>query len=113
MTETASNIRLPKHETEHNDELYTVNVQLPGVLKEDIKVTEEDNRQLTIKAERAKLAPDSWQLVSEHQPITGYELTVEPPAGFNLNEAAYSFEKNILQVSIPSAKPVTRQIEIE
>jgi HSP20 family protein len=93
---------------------YVVKADLPGLTKDDVSVTLEDNR-LTIKGEKKQETEDKGKQVYYRERVYGaFSRLIELPAGVDAGKIDARFTDGVLQVMLPkseSAKP--KQIEVK
>ncbi len=87
-------------------------IDLPGVSKDKINIKSEETR-LSIKAEKTELAQPDWQLISDSDIATDYELNLELTADLDLSTTAAKLEKGVLTLGINKhEKSLPREITI-
>lgn len=93
---------------------YVVKADLPGLAKDDVSVTLEDNR-LTIKGEKKQETEDKGAQVYYRERVYGtFSRLIELPASVDAGKIDARFADGVLQVTLPkseSAKP--KQIEVK
>jgi HSP20 family protein len=105
----ASAFRVDISEDEKN--LY-IEADLPGVKKEDLKVTVEDNL-LTIRAERRAESTESKKNYYRTERVFG-SMTRSFTLGENVNRDAIEaqFSDGVLRLTLPKVEPVVKAKEI-
>lgn len=102
----------PDYASETTEHGLVLNIELPGVLKENTKVTSEGS-QLKVAAKRENNIPEDWQLINQAKITEEYELELELHEDFNLAETKASFANGILKLEIAKHEAVKpKQIEI-
>lgn len=89
----------PNYKVSNNDTGATIEIDLPGVRKEAVKLTSE-RESLKLTATRDQNTPDGWQLINQAPKPDGYELELELDPTLNLSAAAAKFENAVLTLSI-------------
>ncbi len=90
----------------------TIAIDLPGVKKEDIKLTSERDS-LKISATRNQEIPEDWQLINQSAKPENYELELDLHSDLNSADSIASFENAVLILKVSKheeAKP--REISI-
>ena len=100
--------RMDLHE---NDKSYEVRVDIPGMSKEDIKLTTEENK-LVIEGERKdEKKDDKCHFVERH--FGSFHREVCLPGNAEMDKISASYENGVLSVSIPKkAEPTTTKKSI-
>lgn len=94
-----------------SEDAYLVVIDLPGATAEAADVRFEDGR-LRVEARREKDVPIDFRYVTEDRPVfLDIELPV-PPDGAG-SEASAAIEDGVLELRIPKAGDVGREIPIE
>ncbi|MFN4307388.1 Hsp20/alpha crystallin family protein [Sulfurihydrogenibium azorense] len=95
------NIEKPPIDVIENDEAYIVIVDIPGVDKQDIEITGDENS-ITIKAFRNQIIKGRYHIVER---FNGFiKRTIKFPSAINLNQAKAIYENGVLTVYLPKAK---------
>ncbi len=89
----------PNYKVSNNDTGATVLIDLPGVTREDVKLTSERGT-LKVNASRTKNTPESWQLINQAAKPEGYELELEMDKTLNISTAEAKFENAVLTLTI-------------
>ncbi len=111
MTNQCNTIR-PDYTSETTDHGVILKIELPGVLKEDAKITTEANT-IKVLATRKNSIPEDWQLINQAKLSEEYSLELELSQDFNLAETKASFSNGILKLEITKHEAVLpRQIDI-
>jgi HSP20 family protein len=109
-TEDPALARIGVSETENT---FEVEVALPGVKKEDIKLAI-DGRRVTIEGERASPAPEGGKLVYSDGAARHYRRSFLLPTEVDEAGAEARFENGILAVSMPKKQaPAARRLTIQ
>jgi HSP20 family protein len=89
---------------------YTIDLALPGLTKEQIRIDVADN-QLTVSAQQTP-APDQAKFVRKEFDYTNFKRTFRLHQNANTEAMTASFENGILTITIPDLKPEVKSIEI-
>ena len=102
--------RMDLHE---NDKSYEMKVDIPGMKKEDIKLTTEENK-LVIEGERQdEKKDDKCHFVERH--FGSFHREVCLPVNAEMDKISASYENGVLSVSVPKkeeVKPAKKQITV-
>ena len=112
MSNQCNTTSTPKYSIVKNKTSLDLNVELPGIIKQDAKITAEENI-VTIEAARKNNIPEEWQLINQTSLIEDYKLTLEIDKSYNLASTKATFENGILTLSIEKhASVLPREINI-
>ncbi len=102
----------PLVDVHDNETHFFLNVDIPGVKKEDVKVELKENT-LTITGERKTQKTIEEKVFSER--IFGrFERRFQVPPGIKQDAIAAHFENGVLEITIPKAEPdKPKEIEIK
>lgn len=111
----ANSAWMPSVDIEEQDDRYTVQVELPGVAKDDVKIVLQDNI-LTVRGEKKPQQKQSksgtYQRVERLYGSFQRSFTLPIPVRGDAIEA--SFKDGILTISVPKAEEArTKQIEVK
>lgn len=111
-TQAKSAVVRPRFQTTENENGAVLTVALPGVRKEDLKLTllESD---LKIEATRTEAAGENWKSLREAATPAGYALNVRLNRRFDGTKSEATLDNGILTLRVPlreEAKP--RQIAV-
>ncbi len=106
----------PSMDIVEDDKQFNVQVEMPGMGEEDIKVSFSDNL-LTISGEKTTSKKNkNKKYVSREINYGKYERVVSLPANVDIDKATASFKKGMLWVSLPKkleSKKNARDIKID
>lgn len=119
-TATATHAAKPANETIHRPQFRTnedtngatVQVALPGVRKEDVKLTLHESN-LRVEASRGDTVPADWKTLRDSGTATSYGLDLRLTRRLDGTKTTATFEAGVLTLQVPlreEAKP--RQIEV-
>jgi len=111
-TEVKHTVQRPQLRTHEDENGVRLEVALPGVSKEDLKLTLLQSN-LTIEADRHEELPENWKTHRESNSPRRYGLNVRLAARLDGTKASASFENGVLTLQVPvreEAKP--RQIQV-
>lgn len=107
----AATIR-PRYEVHTSDDSYRIDVEMPGVPKNEANITIEGD-QLTIEGHRRDHAAESWEAIRREIPLANYRLVLDLNAQIDAEKVSAKSENGILQVSLPVAEAARpRRIEV-
>jgi len=105
-------VQRPQMRTREDENGVCLQVALPGVRKEDLKLTLHQSN-LTLEAERTEERPENWKTHHESNSPRRYGLNVRLAARLDGTRTSASFENGVLTLQVPvreEAKP--RQIQV-
>ncbi len=105
-------IHRPQFRTNEDADGATVQIALPGVRKEDVKLTLLESN-LRVEAGRGDTVPAEWKTLRDGGSATRYGLDLRLTRRLDGTKATASFEAGVLTLQVPlreEAKP--RQIEV-
>lgn len=106
-TKTASAVRQPAFTSSEDESGIHLQVALPGVKKEDLKLTVKDGL-FRIDAARDNRVPEDWKTYAAQSDSVNYQLTARLSAKYDGANAKASLENGVLSLDIPvreEAKP--------
>jgi HSP20 family protein len=94
--------RSPALDVAESDRAYTVKLEVPGVAKEDVKVSIE-GRQVTVQAQsqRQEERKDGERVVYRERSVASYARTFTLPAEVDQSEAGAKLEHGVLTLTLP------------
>ncbi len=111
----ASNAWAPQVEVMERDNKLVVRADLPGMLKDDIKIDLEDNS-LVIRGERkSEREEDEEGYYRSERSYGSFYRRIPLPSGVNTEEANADFRNGVLEITMPTSKRTEekrREIEI-
>jgi HSP20 family molecular chaperone IbpA len=90
----------PLFEVEETPEAWALTVQLPGVTKENLEFTAE-NEQIAIIAPRTWQRPEGWTALYRESVDAPYKLVLEHNNSVDVAKIAAELKDGILRVSLP------------
>ena len=100
---------LPALDVAEQDDEYLVKVELPGVGKDDIKITIQDNI-LTVRGEKkAEVETKKMNLHRVERSYGSFQRSVTLPASVQGDKIDASFKDGILSITVPKAEEVKRK----
>lgn len=109
---TKQTVQRPQILTREDENGVRLQVALPGVRREDLKLTLHQS-DLTIEADRHEELPENWKTHRHSNSPRGYGLNVRLAARLDGTRTSASFENGVLTLQVPireEAKP--RQIQV-
>jgi len=104
--------RLPSYQVEKDGDRFLLQVDLPGVAREDISVNL-DHRSLTVEGDRKLAVPEEWKSVYREIPNRDFRLALD--LNVDIDEAAIKAQthEGVLVVELPVAETAKiRQIAV-
>jgi HSP20 family protein len=95
----------PAYELKENADAWSLVIQLPGVAREGLEFTAEDN-QVTIRAQRAWKRPDGWTTLHRESVDAPYELVLEHEQNVDVEKIQAELKDGILRVTLPKTEAV-------
>ena len=105
-------IHRPQFHTAEDENGATLHIALPGVRKDDLKLTLLESR-LRIDAKRSDEVPEAWQTRRDTGAVSRYGLEIRLTPRLDGTRATASLEDGVLRLHVPvreEAKP--KQIEV-
>lgn len=93
----------PRYEIKETPDAYGVTVQLPGVAKDGLNLTAEDNR-LTIRGERAWKRPAGWTALYRESTDLPFELVLQYDNAIDSEKIHAELRDGVLRVSLPKTE---------
>ncbi len=112
-TEEAAS-RSPALDVTESDRAYSVKLEMPGVAKEDIKVTI-DGRHVGVQAQsqHKEEQKEGDRVVWRERSLTSYARTFSLPVEVDQVESGAKFENGVLTLTLPKRNaPATAQIKV-
>lgn len=94
---------LPVYQVTESAEGYGLTVQLPGVAKEGLSITDEDGL-LTIRGERAWKQPAGWTSLYRESSDRPFELSLRHDQGIDVEKIHAELADGVLRASLPKAE---------
>lgn len=105
-------IHLPYYTSRYDNEAWEVSVRLPGVKKEDVRVTVE-NEILEVAAVRRLEVPQDWRPIGNHESERQWRLRLDVGPEVDESRISGKLEDGILTLRLPLRDEVKpRAIEI-
>ena len=105
-------VQRPYFHAEEDENGATLVVAMPGVCKEDLKLTFLESN-LKIEGKRSDALPENWKTLRDTNPTQRYGLNIRLTSRLDGMKTTATFEAGILTLKVPvseEAKP--RQIEV-
>lgn len=93
----------PVYEIDETAEAYALTVQLPGVAKTGLSITEEDGV-LTIRGERAWRQPTGWTSLYRETSDRPFELALRHDQAIDVDKIHAELTDGVLRASLPKAE---------
>lgn len=102
--ESTATIR-PVYDVQETAEAYRLTVQLPGVAKDGLELTAE-NDELRITGRRSWTQPTGWTALHRETPVAAYELVLTYDNAINIDQIGAELRDGVLQVTLPKHEAV-------
>lgn len=102
----------PFYTSRYDHEAWEVAVRLPGVIKENVTVTVE-NEILEVRAKRSHETPEGWRPLGRYEPSRSYRLRLDVGPEVDESRISGGLEDGVLTLRLPLREEVKpRSIEI-
>lgn len=98
-------MRKPVYDLKETDEAWTLTVQLPGVAKEGLELTAEEDI-IRIRGDRAWRAPEGWTALYRESVDAPFELTFEHDHSIDVEKIRAELKDGVLSVTLPKVEAV-------
>ncbi len=103
----------PRYTVRQEEDAYEVGVVMPGVQKNNLSVSLEDD-QLTVIGTRSDTVPKGWRPLYEERTRGDYRLRLQLNVEINAEAVSAKLEDGVLSLRLPLAEAVKpRRIEIQ
>ncbi len=93
----------PAYQVRETKEAYGLTVYLPGVAKDGLELTAENNR-IRIAGRRGWKQPEGWTAVYRESAEAPYELVLEHENAVDVDQIHADLNDGVLQVSLPKSE---------
>lgn len=93
----------PLYEVKETNEAFGLTVQLPGVSKEGLSITAEEDT-LTIRGERGWKRPTGWTSLYRESSDLAYELMLQHDNAVDLDKIHAELRDGVLRLSLPKTE---------
>jgi len=100
-TQTIASIK-PVYSVNETAEAYVVTVQLPGVAKENLEITGE-NEQVRIAGRRTWQQPEAWKTLYRETGDEAFELVLTHDNAVNVDASQAELRDGVLRLTLPKA----------
>jgi HSP20 family protein len=101
-TDTTPGVR-PVYDVAETADAYTLSVQLPGVAKSGLSITDE-NGVLTIRGERSWKQPAGWTSLYRESGDRPFELSLEHDQSIDVDKIRAELADGVLTATLPKAE---------
>jgi len=112
LTNSTTEARTPRlrpvYRAKDEGSAYAIRVELPGVEKEDVTLSFEDDT-LAVKASRRANQPDTWQTLYRETTDRDYALDLRFEAELDAEAISAALADGILTVTLPKAAAAQRR----
>ena len=104
--------RVPSYRIEESEEAFQVRVEVPGVSREYVNVSVEDDL-LSIRAVQRDTADDSWKVIRKELSRGGFRLDLRLNAAVDQSVIAARVKNGVLNLDLPKSERFRpRRIEV-
>ena len=93
----------PLYEVKETPEAYGLTIQLPGVAKDGLSITAEEDT-LTIRGERGWKRPSGWTSLYRESSDLAYELVLQHDNSVHVDKVHAELRDGVLRVSLPKTE---------
>jgi len=93
----------PLYEVKETPEAYGLTIQLPGVAKDGLSITAEEDT-LTIRGERGWKRPSGWTSLYRESSDLAYELVLQHDNSVDVDKVHAELRDGVLRVSLPKTE---------
>ena len=105
--DSTSAVWAPRMDVKETDDRYRLSLDLPGVSKDDVSITVEDNR-LTIRGERqGETRSEDENVVRMERSFGRFYRTLRLPESVNEEQITATFDDGVLSVDLPKTEKST------
>ena len=95
----------PVYGIQETPEAYRLTVHLPGVAKDGLELTAENN-EIRLTGRRAWTTPEGWTALHRETPESNYELVLTHDNAIDADKIAAELRDGVLQVTLPKHEAV-------
>lgn len=95
----------PHYEIKESDEAFGVTVTLPGVAKDGLEITADENT-LRIVGKRSWTRPDSWTALHRETTDATYLLELNHENSINTEKVHAEIHDGVLRISLPKVEAI-------
>lgn len=95
----------PHYTVSAGDDVWTLRVQLPGITKTGLAITDEAGV-LTIRGERTWKQPEGWTALYRESDDTTYELALRHDGEIDVEKIRADFADGLLIATLPKAEAI-------
>jgi HSP20 family protein len=103
-TDLGATVR-PLYDVKETDEAYGLTVYLPGVARDGLEITAEDDT-LRLVGRRAWQRPEGWTTVYRESADATYELVLSHEHAIDIDRIHAEIRDGVLRLSLPKAEAV-------
>ena len=104
LSGTDQMVRRPRVNLSEDENSYVIAAEIPGVVKEDVKISVQDG-QLTVAGERKKLSlPEDAGWLRNEIHFGGFARTIALPGEVNVDAITAELRDGILSITLPKAE---------
>ncbi len=95
----------PRTDIAEDAEKYYMCIELPGIQKEDVKISVNEERELTIQGTKNAIGNEAKSLLKSERAYGTFSRTFLLPENLDLQKISAKFENGILELSMPKIEP--------
>lgn len=97
----------PRVDIRQNAEAVTIHAELPGLTKDDVKITLSDDRILTIRGEKKREeTSEETNYLRVERSYGSFTRSFNLPEHLRTDAVTASFDNGVLTITVPKAEPV-------
>ena len=110
----AASTRSPALDVSETDQGYTVKVDLPGIAKDNVKITIE-GRRVNVEAQALKTAEqkDSDRIVYSERSVASFARSITLPAELDQGTSDASLENGVLTLTLVKKQPASTRLQVK
>lgn len=93
----------PAYDVQETAEAYQLTVQLPGVAKDGLELTAEDNG-IRVTGRRSWTQPEGWTVLHRETPDAAYELVLEHDNAVDAEKIVAELHDGVLHATLPKTE---------
>ncbi len=93
----------PVYDVRESADAWNITVQLPGVTKENLSITDE-NGTLTVRGDRSWKQPEGWTSLYRESADLPYHLALQHDNEVDADKARAEIKDGVLQLTLPKAE---------
>lgn len=95
----------PRTDIAEDGNNYFMCIELPGINKEDVKITVTEEKELTVQGEKQATMNENKSMLKSERVYGKFSRTFLLPDNLDLQKISAKFENGILELSMPKIEP--------